>query len=196
MSLPWPTWTEAEWRQKLGMPPRTLGSATSGNYGHVGRPGQVGGSGEGGGIETRVRSPKALRALKAFKPIHAQAQRYAEQNELTIREMIGGQRTEGNAPVDVIAKVEGKTVGVEVKTMINNTNDKITMRRAAVEKKEAWARRHRANVHTVVIDDRGKLGHSEYSGHRLYHTKGTGSFRLGSMTPVKDERHLKELLAA
>ena len=80
--------------------------------------------------------------------------------------------------------------------MINNTNDKITMRKAAVAKKEHWARQHHASIHTVVVDDRGELGNPGYSGHRLYYAKGHGSFRLGGMIKVTSPAHLRELLAA
>jgi hypothetical protein len=170
---------------------RALGGAGSGNFGHGGRPGEKGGSAEGGG----ARSERSVRALKHFIPVHAESQRHAERNELKIRSMIGGKRTDDNKPVDVVVTIDGRTVGVEVKTMINNTNDKITVRKAALEKKTKWAKEHKASVHTVVVDDRGRFGHKEYSGHRIYHSEGSGSFRLTSMTKVKDAKHLKELLS-
>lgn len=170
---------------------RVMGGKGSGNFDHSGRPGEKGGSGGG----ESARSEKSLRALKAFIPIHAESQRYAENNELKVRSMIGGKRTEGNAPVDVVTSIGGKTKGIEVKTMVNNTNDKITMRKDAMEKKAFWAASNHASVHTVVLDDRGKLGHSSYSGHSLYHAKGYGSFRLGSMTKVQSAAHLKKLLS-
>lgn len=44
MSLPWPIWTEQEWRD-APIEPRALGGPGSGNFGHAGRPGQIGGSG-------------------------------------------------------------------------------------------------------------------------------------------------------
>lgn len=174
---------------------RDLGGKGSGNYGHSGRPGERGGSSEGSGPTEKVRNARSLRALKAFIPIHAESQRYAEANEASVRKMVGGTRTEGNAPVDVEVIIDGRKKGIEVKTMVNNTNDKITMRKAAVEKKESWGRRNHASVHTVVLDDRGKLGHKDYSGHRLYYRRGSGSFRLGSMVKVESPAHLKELLS-
>lgn len=175
--------------------PRTLGGKGSGNWAHSGRPGEKGGSAEGGSATDKVRNERSLRALKHFIPIHAESQRYAEKNELSIRQMVGGTRTDDNKPVDVVTKIDGKTKGIEVKTMVNNTNDKITMRSGALEKKEAWARSNHASIHTVVLDDRGKLGNKGYSGHRIYYRKGTGSFRLSGMVKVRDAKHLKELLA-
>lgn len=175
---------------------RELGGSGSGNFGHAGRPGEVGGSGSGD-REKKNRSEKSLRALKAFKPANAAAQQHAEKNELEVRQMLGpkAKRTDDNLPVDVTTKVNGKAVGVEVKTLINNTNDKITMRAGAIEKKAAWEKENNGRVHTVVIDDRKRLGNAGYSGHRIYFREGYGSFRLSSMTPVRSAGHLQSLIA-
>lgn len=175
---------------------RSLGGHGSGNFAHSGRKGEVGGSGEGGASQIdKVRNARSLRALKAFIPVHAGAQRHAERNELFVRGMVGGTRTNDNLPVDVITRIGGRVKGIEVKTMINNSNDKITMRSDAIARKDKWGAQNHASVHTVVIDDRGRLGNRGYSGHRLYYAKGSGSFRLSGMTRVKDAAHLKELLA-
>lgn len=142
----------------------------------------------------KVRNERSQRALKAFVPADAKAQQHAEANELEVRSIIGGTRTDDNLPVDVVTNVGGKVKGVEVKTIINGRNNKITMRKAAIEKKVKWARSNRGTVHTVVLDDRGRLGNKGYSGHRVYYRKGTGSFRLGAMTKVKDSSHLRQLM--
>lgn len=179
---------------------RALGGKGSGDFGHAGRPGAVGGSGEGGGGQ-KVRNEKSLRALKAFVPIHAEAQRHAEANEVSIRRMVTAPgwkatRTDDNLPVDVIIKLpDGRVAGIEVKTIINGKNDKITMRTAAIDKKDKWSKSNHASVHTVVVDDRERLGNGNYSGHRLYYRRGTGSFRVGAMIPVRNAAHLKELLS-
>lgn len=173
----------------------TLGGQGSGNFGHSGRLGERGGSAEGTGGGEKTRNARSLRALKAFIPITAANQRHAEKNELSVRNMIGGTRTDDNLPVDVVTTIKGRMHGVEVKTFINNTNDKITMRKAAIEKKVAWGRSNHASVHTVVIDDRDKFGSKHYSGHRIYYAKGSGSFRLNSLTKVTSPQHLKELLS-
>lgn len=51
MSLPWPAWTTAEWEAHLTDEPTTAGGRGSGNYGHSGRPGEVGGSGTGNALK-------------------------------------------------------------------------------------------------------------------------------------------------
>ena len=168
---------------------RELGGQGSGNYGHAGRPGETGGSAAGG-----PRSVTAQRALKHFKPADVRAQRHAEANELKIRQMIGGMRTDDNLPVDVITTIGGQKHGVEVKTLIINTNDKITMRADALERKAEWAKDNDAIVHTVVIDDREKFLSAHYSGHQFYYRRGSGSFRLGGMVKVASAAHLKRLV--
>ena len=167
-----------------------LGGKGSGNWGHAGRPGERGGSAPGTG-----RSERSERALRAFKPATADHQRHAEKNELKVRDMLGGELPSAyNAPVDVIVRIDGKLKGIEVKTLINNSNDKITVRAAALKNKQWWARSNRATIHTVVIDDRDKFGNT-YSGHRIYYARGSGSFRLSSMTKVENAAHLRELLS-
>ena len=82
--------------------PKILGGAGSGHYGHAGQgTGEVGGSRK----STGARSEKSRRALKAFVPVHAEAQRHAEENELDIRKIIGGERTDDNLPVDVVTTI-------------------------------------------------------------------------------------------
>lgn len=181
---------------------RLLGGQGSGNYGHAGRPGEKGGSERGvGGVaqQEKTRNARSTRALKAFKPITAENQQYAEKNELHIRGLIGHNaiRTKDNLPVDVIVTIAGKVHGIEVKTMINNTRDQITMRKAALSKKRSWSRKNNAKTHTVVLDDRDRFHGSaaHYSGHRIYYARGTASFRLGGMVRVQNGAHLVALLS-
>lgn len=168
---------------------RIQGGAGSGDFHHAGRPGEVGGSGEA------TVSDRVERAKRFYSPANVETQRHAEANELRIREMVKGTRTDDNLPVDVIAKVADKIKGIEVKTLVSNTNDKITMNATALQNKMRWARQNHATVHTVVIDDRAKFSPKNYSGHDLYYRRGSGSFRISSMTKVTGSKHLLELLA-
>lgn len=177
---------------------RVQGGKGSGNFGHGGRPGEKGGSGEGG---EKVRNERSLRALKAFIPVTREGQQKAEATEHYVAKVAGGKVIEGtidprtgkafrNAPVDVVTTYGGRKQGIEVKTLLNQTNDKLTVRKAAAEKKTFWARSNHATVHIVAVDHRrGKSG-------QLYYRKGHGSFRLSSMTKVKGPSHLRKLLAS
>lgn len=176
-----------------------LGGKGSGNFHHEGRPGEKGGSGSGG--DSKVRNERSLRALKAFIPVTKEGQRHAERMEHHVARMVGGRVIEGtvdprtgklhrNAPVDVVTTHGGKKQGIEVKTLLNQTNDKLTVRKNAAEKKTFWGRSNHASVHIVAVDARpGK-------SNQIYYRKGHGSFRLHSMTKVKNGSHLRKLLGA
>jgi len=83
-------------------------------------------------------------------------------------------------------KRAGKMHGVEVKTLVDNKNNKITMHPSSRARKTAWAHSHHARLHTVVVDSRAK--------NKLYYHKGVGSFRMGSLQPVSSAAHLRRLM--
>jgi pterin-4a-carbinolamine dehydratase len=147
--------------------------------------------------EISQRSEKAKLALKNHNPFTREKEAWATKNEGEIVAMIGGKGTDDNRPVDVVREVGGKQHGIEVKTMLDNKAGKITMRKDAVARKEKWARQNKAVLHTVIVDDRDKFGRKDlHSGHRVYYQRGIGSFRLATMTPVRDAAHLRELMQA
>ena len=154
--------------------------------------GQFAGDTSGGG--SSVARARVERALRTHKPATARKQRWADRSEKDIVRMLGGERTGDNDAVDVVVRAGGKVAGVEVKTILDNGNDKITMHPDSRVRKEAWARSNHATIHTVVIDDRNRFGSSGWSGNRLYYARGVGAFRLTAMTPVRDIPHLRELL--
>lgn len=176
---------------------RQLGGRGSGNFGHSGRPGSRGGSGEGGDLRTDNNpTERAKRAAAAHNPFTKEKDKWATRNEQHVVDLIDGAGTKNNEPVDVITTIDGRNHGIEVKTMLDNKASKITVRKDALARKRSWSRKNRAALHTVVIDDRDKFGKKDlHSGHRLYYMKGSGSFRIGSMIKVRDEAHLKELIS-
>jgi hypothetical protein len=70
------------------------------------------------------------------------------------------------------------------------------MRKDALGRKRRWSRKNGGPVHTVVVDwrDQSHKDPKTYSGHRIYFHAGVGSFRLDSMVPVKNARHLRDLI--
>lgn len=168
-------------------PDITKGGAGSGNHGHAGRPGERGGSAPGGG--------RVSLALKTHKPSTARKQRWADKTEANIRRLIGGESTGDNAPTDVNVVFGGTTHGIEVKVLLDNTNDKITMHPESRTRKIAWAKKHHAGLHTVVVDDRDRFGSPGYSGHKIYYREGVGSFRLEAMQQVSP-RELRRLISS
>ena len=66
---------------------------------------------------------------------------------------------------------------IEVKTIIDNDNDKITVHPESRKRKEAVAKKEGLKMHTIAIDVRG--------GKRSYHYKeGVGAYRLSAMERV------------
>lgn len=141
------------------------------------------------------KGDKASRAKETYKPSTAAKQQWAEKNEQDVVRMTGGKSTGDNKPTDVNVKIGRKQHGVEVKTMLDNGNDKITMHPSSKARKEAWAKKNGATLHTIVIDDRKAFGSPKDSGHRIYYRRGVGSFRLHTMTKVTSDSHLKQLMA-
>lgn len=153
----------------------------------------------GGGMSD---STKSEIAKQAHVMIDKTVQRYAEEhNEPKFAKALGGVSLRDNEPVDVITHEAGKvTGGIELKTMVLNTNDKITMKASAMEKKAAWVKENKAHFHTVVFDDRKVFnadgaGKHDESKRQMYYRRGFGSFRVGTMHPVKDVKELKKLMA-
>ena len=103
-----------------------------------------------------------------------------ERNEQELADALGGSVTRGCAPVDVVVLRGGMPAhGIELKTMVTQGNDKITMKSSAMSRKFDWAEEHGAALHTVVFDDRDAM--DDPSKRLVYHRLGIGSFRIGNM---------------
>jgi len=148
------------------------GGRGSGNYGHAGRPGHVGGSAAGSG--------RAQRAKETYVPATAEVQKQALENQNRLARHLGGDVTEDNHPFDVIVGSHA----IEVKTIVRGKNDKITMHPDSLRRKNSHSIRESLTPHTVVFDDR--------HGH-IYYSRGVGSFRLKSMQKVTLEE-IREIL--
>lgn len=126
-------------------------------------------------------------------PIDWSYQQHAEEhNESELAAALGGYATRGSAPVDVVVTRGGRPAhGIELKTLVTQGNDKITMKTHAMARKLEWAGEHGAGLHTVVFDDREAM--DDVSRRRVYHRFGVGSFRIGNMSLL--EGGLQELAA-
>jgi hypothetical protein len=124
-------------------------------------------------------------------PIDWSYQQHAEErNESDLAAAVGGYATKGSAPVDVVVARDGVPAhGIELKTLVTQENDKITMKTPAMNRKMAWAEDCGATLHTVVFDDRNVM--DDPRQRRVYYRHGLGSFRIGNMTLL--ERGLQEL---
>jgi hypothetical protein len=101
---------------------------------------------------------------------------------------LNGEPTTGNEPMDVLVNARGQLHGVEIKALIDNNHDKITMHPESRRRKERWVRKNKAKGHTVAVDTRTKTP-------TYYYKKGFGAFRISNMERVtRDE--LKQRLAS
>lgn len=137
------------------------------------------GSGRHRGFSSQAERPitnaKHRAALMNYKPADRLVHQKADFGESLVREAIGGVRTANDMPFDVLTP-DGNHA-IEVKTMINNSNDKITMRASALSRKMSWAIRNKAMPHTVVLDMRNGVSYPT----AVYYRPGVGSFRVSSM---------------
>lgn len=128
-------------------------------------------------------------------------QRYAEEhNEPKAAKALGGLSFKDNEPVDIVVGKGGVVKhGIELKTIVKNSNGKITMKGEAIARKQTWARNNKATFHTVVLDDskvfnaKGPGQHDE-SKRVIYYRRGCGSFRIAKMHVCKNMAEVKTLL--
>lgn len=151
--------------------------------------------------EAALQKARAKRAKSSHKPSSAEKQRHAEANEVKLAKQLKGKSLEDNEPMDIILKSKKQEHGIELKTMLDNGNDKITMHPESKARKLLWQEAApNRTIHTVVLDDRdvfmgGKFKH-QFSGSKIYYKRGVGAFRARSMTPVKDVKTLRRLIEA
>jgi len=125
-----------------------------------------GGGGSGGSSRSEI-------AKRTHKPSTAKKQRRAEGEQARLATLVKGWETDDNDAFDVIL---GKAA-VEVKCVMDNNNNKITMHPKSRRRKEKFAEDNGMTSHTVAIDVRG--------GKRVYyHRASVGAFRLTAMDKV------------
>lgn len=147
-------------------------------------------------------SAKAMLAKQSAHYVGADIQRYSEeQNEPILAKGIHGVSLRDNEPIDTMVLRHGRVAhGVELKTLVDNKANKITMKTSAMQRKADWVKEHGVPFHTVVFDDHkvfnagGQDVHGPQSDRQMYYKRGFGSFRIPAMHPVRDMAHLNELM--
>ncbi len=104
-----------------------------------------------------------------------------------VSKALGIPETSDNKAFDV----ENKKYGIEVKTLVTQKNEKITMNKYAQSLKAARQKEAKLKAFTVVIDKRPKGLGSSTGETRIFVKQGFGSFRVGSMTEVKSMGAIK-----
>lgn len=145
---------------------------------------------------------KSERAKAAHVMVDKGIQRYAEEyNEPRIAKALGGVSFPNGEPIDIaIAGANGVVAhGIELKTVVKNSNGKITMKGEAIARKAKWERKNKAKIHTLVIDDTDVFnakgeGKHDPSKRKIYYANGYGSFRIQSMYQAKDMAEVLKLI--
>lgn len=143
-------------------------------------------------------SAKAERAKQAHVLVDKYIQRYAEEhNEKRFASVVKGRSLPDGEPPDI----ESDDAGIELKTLVSNTNDKLTMDSYSQIRKLVWEKETGKVFHTVVSDDRlvfnanGPGQHDETKRVYYYRRGVAGSARVGSLLRVRSEKELKKLMA-
>jgi hypothetical protein len=120
-----------------------------------------------------ISGERSARAKASHRGMTKGKMRVAMSNEARVAKAIGGRHLPDNEPFDI---VKGNH-GVEVKTIMEGKNDKITMHPESLQRKLDHAAANGLTPHTVAIDVRG-------GAPMVYYKSGVGSYRLGGMTPT------------
>lgn len=144
-------------------------------------------------------SEKARRAAENQNKTDKTVQDYTKNNEHVMAKRLGGKSFPDNDPADIhVTLKDGSMRGLELKTLTHGKNDKVTMKGSALARKVGLQKETGNTMYTLVADHRdrfegGKNKHL-YSGNELYLKAGTGSFRVGTMYPVKNIAEAKRLV--
>lgn len=201
-------WEEVEEEAQL------QGGEGSGNFGHAGRPGLVGGSSPGdaatppggGGAEIpkppssidRMVNPKVERAKRHVKLMTPEKRKISIHSELIIAEVVNGQTTKPGFPIDVLV---GKWA-IEVKTVFPGAKEKMTMH--GMDKRTGFSSidAKRMYVKNKHPDYKLPAGTKSLKGAsvmrvletgRYYWKEGFGSFRSSGMEEVTLEQLAKKV---
>ncbi len=133
------------------------------------------------GSRKSYRLTRSERASLTHKPSTRAKQIVAISSEQRLAKELGLDRSPDNRPFDLM----GQGVGIEVKTILDNSNNKITMHPESLARKRSEAERLGITPWTVVIDRRGP-------DPVYYYREGVGSFYLRTMEKAGSSGELRD----
>lgn len=131
------------------------------------------GSGPRPGNGSKEKPDKSALSRASYNKMDKAKLKVSLEQEKIVADSLGGVNLPDNEPFDVI---HGKHA-VEVKTLVDGKQDKVTMRKECRERKEKWARKNGKSLHTVAADNRNPP--TQY-----FYKKGVGSYRLTGMERI------------
>lgn len=111
------------------------------------------------------------------KLAHAGGDKHHQDIAEAVENHLAGALGMKKSPDNLAFDLTGHKYCVEVKTLVSNTNDKITMSKEAVARKDAFVKSSKLKAFTIVVDRRTK-------NPTYYIRAGYGSFRIASMNQV------------
>lgn len=158
------------------------------------------------------KSAKSQLAQQTSKKIGAEVQRYSEEhNEAGLAKALGGKLEAKDAPTKIASLRDNEPVdislshngviqhGIELKTMTDNKNGQIFIKKEAQARKDKWMAENHAPIHVVVFDDQkvynanGPGKHDE-SKRKMYYRRGYANFSVTAMHPVENVADLHKLM--
>lgn len=129
---------------------------------------------------------RSVRAIAAYKPVTDQMRKDATAKELEVARALGAQWLSDNEPPDTVKVIGKRRIGIDVKTMFDNGNDKLTVEQSSNFNKVKWIRSGQGDsMHTVIID---------HNTGDIYYKRGYGSYRVPSMYKVSNYQELNRLI--
>lgn len=121
-------------------------------------------------------SARSIRAKASEVKMTKDKNQIAIRNERKVAKAIKGTWLKNNEPMDVLYMKGGRLNGIELKTIIDGKNNKITMHPPSLKRKKKWIKDNKKSIgHTVVVKE--KTGD-------IFYRKGFGSFTLKNMEKV------------
>lgn len=154
---------------------------------------KAGGKGSGWTTEEGHVSHKSQIAKDAIQgkgkeQFNIKMQVTAEANEKILASVLGGKSYNDTEPVDILVKTGGRLIGIEVKTLLYQKSDKLTMNHGAIPRKLKWQKKTGAELYTVAIDSRNPKNVT------CYVRPGVGSWDLKYMAKVGSFGGVKKFL--
>jgi hypothetical protein len=166
----------------------------------------------------RKTSDKSKKATESHVPVTPLDRALAKEGQDLIAKWTGGIQRDENDPTDTRVEIARWHVGLEVKTLTSQQNNpekpigKLTVHVApkgekanlrykdnSLGRKQHWlvsSKRNFGAMMAVDYRDRRPGNEHSYSGHRVYYKAGFGSYRVHTMTLVRNAAHLRALIKA
>lgn len=143
----------------------------------------------------RPAGDRAEQVRRAYMPATSERQAALERAVAEVGLALGLPAVGGVEPVDLFGVSGGRRHGVSVSVFSDQASSLLAVPARVRRRRMAWARRRRAVLHVVAVDERADSLPAAYGGSRMRYARGASVRSLGDMLPVVDPVQLRWLLA-